>query len=247
VVFSGDLHGHRRNLHKLLKWADLQANPGRHLILHEIIHGKLDADQCDPSADVLVEVADCLLEHPGQVHLLMGNHAQAHLTGTIVQRERGNCGPPWTGGLRKLYGPHADRVEAGISLLLRGAALAARTPNRVLMCHSIPEARRADKFDPQVLERPLSEADLQRPGAAYWLLWGRDFSQENADRMARLLDVDLMLVGHVPCEQGFATPNSRMIVLDASENVGCFLPFSASTPYSQADLVARVRYFAEIE
>ena len=247
VVFSGDLHGHRRNFQKLVTFADLAGHPSRHVIIHELIHGPLDADQADTSAELLVEAADWLLEFPQRVHMLMGNHDQAELTGTPTSREGRDCGKPWKAGLAKLYGEHAARVEAGIHLLLRGLPLAARSPNRILMCHSIPEARRADLFDPEVLVRPLTEADLTRPGPAYLLMWGRDFSQENADRVAGLLDCDLLLVGHVACEQGYATPNERMLVLAADHNAGCFVTFNASTPYRLSDLHGRVRCFAEVE
>ena len=247
IVFCGDLHGHRQNLEKLVAWADLENHPRRHVIVHEIIHGPPDIDQADTSAEQLVEVADWLLEFPEQVHPLMGNHDQAELTGTITSRQGCDCTKVWKAGLAKLYGEQADRVEAGVHLLLRSLPLAARSPNRIYMSHSIPEARRADVFDSEVFVRPLGTADLRRHGAAYWLLWGRDFSQENADRVADLMDCDLMLVGHIACEEGFAAPNNRMIVLAADHNAGCFLPFDASRTYSHAELLQRVRCFAEME
>jgi hypothetical protein len=247
VIFCGDLHGHVRNFQKLARWADLAGNPRRHAVLQELIHGPLDEKQADRSVELLVTAADWMLEFPGRVHMLMGNHDQAELTGTPTSRSGRDCGGPWKQGLEALYGGQASRVEAGVHMLLRSLPLAARTPGRLMMSHSIPEARRGERFDPTVLDRPLTEEDLKRPGSAYWLLWGRDFSQANADRVAELLGADLLLVGHVACPQGYATPNGRMLVLAADHNAGCFVTFEAAETYTLDQLVGRVRSLAELE
>ena len=39
VMITGDLHGHRRNFNTLVKIADLDNHPRRHLILQEVCHG----------------------------------------------------------------------------------------------------------------------------------------------------------------------------------------------------------------
>ena len=38
VVMTGDLHGHRRNFEKIVKYCQLEHTPVRHVILHELIH-----------------------------------------------------------------------------------------------------------------------------------------------------------------------------------------------------------------
>ena len=40
VVMTGDIHGHTRNFEKLKRFCDLELTPIRHVILHELIHGR---------------------------------------------------------------------------------------------------------------------------------------------------------------------------------------------------------------
>ena len=40
ICVAGDMHGNVDNFSRLLKVADLGKNPGRHLVLQEVIHGK---------------------------------------------------------------------------------------------------------------------------------------------------------------------------------------------------------------
>ena len=37
VVMTGDIHGHRRNFEKLMRYGDLRHFGARHVILHELI------------------------------------------------------------------------------------------------------------------------------------------------------------------------------------------------------------------
>src|SRR5438874_3650437 len=71
---TGDLHDHRRNFDKLLRAADLENNPKRHLVLHELIHGDFyDAEGADNSWETLLRAAELKLDFPEQVHFLLGN------------------------------------------------------------------------------------------------------------------------------------------------------------------------------
>ncbi|HOF19000.1 MAG TPA: hypothetical protein PK082_08820, partial [Phycisphaerae bacterium] len=42
ILYTGDLHGHRNNLSRILAYADVGAFPQRRLVLQEIIHGPPD-------------------------------------------------------------------------------------------------------------------------------------------------------------------------------------------------------------
>ncbi len=44
VVMTGDLHGHRRNFEKLVKYCQLESTPNRHVLLHEMIHAAVGID-----------------------------------------------------------------------------------------------------------------------------------------------------------------------------------------------------------
>src|SRR5579859_3086278 len=59
VWIAGDIHDHRRNFDKFVKTADLGANPQRHLILQELIHGDhYDANGAEESWKILVQAAE---------------------------------------------------------------------------------------------------------------------------------------------------------------------------------------------
>src|SRR6202000_80096 len=66
VWMTGDIHDHRRNFEKLIRTADLDNNPDRHLILHELIHGDhFDAKGADDSWKMLYQAAELKCDHTG--------------------------------------------------------------------------------------------------------------------------------------------------------------------------------------
>ena len=82
--------------------------------------------------------------------------------------------------------------------------------------HSLPSARRLDAFDPAVLERADSTTeDNAAGGSVHALVWGRDTKPETVAAFLRKVDADLLITGHIPCEQGFAVPNDQQLILDS--------------------------------
>ena len=62
MVVAGDLHNHERNFQRIQKYADLDNNPLRHVILQELIHGgALNKEGADNSIDMLLDVSKYLL------------------------------------------------------------------------------------------------------------------------------------------------------------------------------------------
>src|SRR5690349_543090 len=87
VWIAGDIHDHRRNFEKLVKGADLAANPQRHVILQELIHGDhYDKDGAEESWKILVQAAELKADFPGQVHFLLANHALAQVHGEGIMK-----------------------------------------------------------------------------------------------------------------------------------------------------------------
>ena len=64
--------------------------------------------------------------------------------------------------------------------------LAVRCDTRIWISHSLPSDRLTDKFDREILDRQLEAEDLEKPGSAYLLTWGRNHSQSLIDKMAEL-------------------------------------------------------------
>ena len=80
LIITGDLHGHRRNFERIVKYADLPNHPDRHVVLQEIIHGgPEDAQGGCLSFQLLFAAIKYRLEYPDQVHIIMGNHDTAYI------------------------------------------------------------------------------------------------------------------------------------------------------------------------
>src|ERR1700733_12239985 len=68
VWMTGDIHDHRSNFKKLVRHANLAAHPGRHLVLHELIHGDhFDANGAEDSWMMLFQAAQLKCDFSSQV------------------------------------------------------------------------------------------------------------------------------------------------------------------------------------
>jgi hypothetical protein len=107
----------------------------------------------------------------------------------------------------------------------------------VWISHSLPNDRCLDQFDPSVFDRELRPGDCENPGPAYLLTWGRRHSQTALDRMAKLLDVDLFVLGHQPQPDGWSQAGNNLIILASDHDHGCLLQIDLSKTYQTAELV----------
>jgi hypothetical protein len=229
--------------------ADLDGNPGRHVVLQEFVHGKGrdDGGGCT-SHRLLDRLATAVCKHPGRVHLLPGNHELAELTDRAIVKDDESLNDLFAIGILNAWGDDCDDVYEDYLEMFRSMPLAVRTKNRVLMVHTLPPGKTLDDFDPGIFSRfglPLEEA--HRGGHLYNALWGRDVSSETARRFCEIMDVDLLVTGHVPCPQGFNAPNNRQIILDSQKTPAAYLIFPAQEPINHAGLLTRVKILDEIE
>src|SRR5207253_1737605 len=98
---------------------------------------------------------------------------------------------------------------------IRESPLGVAIGSDVFVSHSLPEhLERGDPFDASVFERSLKPSDLMEGGAAFRVVWGRDFRPENAAAFAKLVGARVLLHGHEPCLEGYRTPNDLQIILD---------------------------------
>lgn len=241
VFITGDLHGDVDSFERIVALADLTHNPRRHLILQELVHGR-DSEPGECGSCVLTEkVARLITRFPRRVHLLLGNHEMAELTGRVIMKEGVVLNKLFEELVKARYDGHGEEALSTLHGLWRSLPLAARTPNRVFISHSTPSAQQLAGFTPEILRRPLVDADFARSGAAYALCWGRDFAPETAERVAASLDADFLVVGHTPCTEGYQTPNRRHIILDSQGSSGKYLlaPLAGSLTYDE--LVGRIR------
>ena len=241
VVMTGDLHGHERNFDKIVRFANLGENPNRHLILHELLH------EAQPSAEgcfsfrLLERALRLRKAFPQRVHLMLGNHALCQVFDRPVDRGCGDAVEFLRAGLEKAYGQYAGEVCQAMHEFLLSAPLAGRLPNRIMLSHSLPAPAKMSAFDPEVLEKDqLNDADFERDGSAYMMLWGRHHTEEQLARLGKEWDVDLFVTGHQPQEMGFSIANQRQLILSSDNNHGCCLLIDLTKKYTIQTLAKNI-------
>jgi hypothetical protein len=239
VLVAGDLHGNLDNFRRVLDTADLPSHRQRHLILQELIHGPFRYPAGgDKSHQLLDLLAALKCQYPSRVHLLLGNHELSQGTHRRIAKDDVDFNELFREGVGTAYGRHAASVYAAYLELFTVVPLAVRTPNRVFLSHSLPGASRLGRFDPAVLERDEHGAeDLKLGGGVHALVWGRDTTAETAAAFLGKVDADLLVTGPIPCDQGFALPNDRQVILDCMGTPACYCLFPADRPLTHQELV----------
>jgi hypothetical protein len=243
VVATGDLHGNVENFRTLLAKAELVKHPRRHLVLQEVVHGPHQYPSGgDKSHQLLDLLAALKCQFPRQVHFLPGNHELSQATNRLIAKDNVDLNELFRQGVRTAYAPRDEEVYAAYLELLAVAPLALRTPNRVFLSHSLPNAKHLPRFDLALLEQDTQDAaSLEYGGTVHSLVWGRDTSLANVTAFLQKVDADLLITGHIPNEQGYSVPNERQLILDSMGATACYCLFPTDRPLSHAELVACVR------
>lgn len=239
ALVAGDLHGNVENFRLLLKAADLAAYPGRHLILQEIVHGPFRYPAGGDKSHQLVDLLAALkCQFPERVHFLIGNHELAQWQSQRIGKGDVDQNEIFYQGVEHAYGTWAPKIYAVYLELFAASNLAVRAVNRVLMTHSVPAGKHLANFDAARLEQDdFGEEDYRLGGLVHSLLWARDPSQSNAEAFLQKMDADLLLTGHIPCEQGYSVPNDRQIILDALGTPACYCLFPTDQSLTQQGLL----------
>jgi len=247
VVMTGDLHGNERNFEKLVRFARLESNPSRHLILHELLHSA-NSDtpgQCH-SYLLVARVAQLKARFPHQVHCLLGNHAMAQVTRDEVLKGGQAMVRALNAGLFAAFGSNSQMVAQAIDQFILSLPIAAKSDNRVWMSHSLPSSRHLDDFDNGIFEKELSLEDMLSDSSLHALIWDRVHNKKCLERLGRMWDVDMFIVGHQPQGQGYGRNHKQMIILACDHSHGCFLPFELCRTYEPDELFAQIKALAAI-
>ncbi len=233
LIATGDIHGHRRNFERIVAFADLNNNPNNHVLLQEIIHGgPRDAAGGCLSHKLLFDVVRYKLTFPDRVHIIMGNHDIAFINNSRVMKDGEEMNRLMRLALEKEFQEAGDDIKLAIRQFLFSQPLAVRCENRIWLSHSLPADHFVDKFDRQILDKQLKINDCVKPGSAYLLTWGRNFSQQTLDKMAELFDIDIFILGHQPQTEGWSRAGKNLIILASDHNHGCLLPFDLAKSYT---------------
>jgi hypothetical protein len=240
LVAAGDIHGHRRNFERIVSFSDLASHADRHVVLQEIIHGgPQDSSGGCLSYKLLFDVAHYKLTFPDRVHIIMGNHDTAFITGSEVMKDGKEMNRAMSIAIEQEFQHSSEDIKDAIKKFLLSQPLAVTCDNRIWISHSLPDDKFMDKFDPEIMNRPLEIDDLHKPGSAYLLTWGRRHSQPSLDKLAKLLDADIFIVGHQHIEQGWSRPADNLLIIASDHNHGCVLKIDLTASYT-ADKLAEL-------
>ena len=247
LIITGDIHGHRRNFERITTFADLANNPDRHIVLQEIIHGgPEDSEGGCLSYKLLFDVVRYKLNFHDRVHIIMGNHDTAFINDSEVIKNGKEMNRSIRLALDREFQQESSDIELAIRQFLFSQPLAVRCDNRIWLSHSLPSDLYIDKFDQQVLDRQLKNNDCKRPGSAYVLTWGRNHSQALLDKMAKLFDVDIFILGHQPQQQGWRRAGENLIIIASDHNHGCLLSVNLAKSYTIEQLIDSIVPLASI-
>jgi hypothetical protein len=253
LIATGDLHDNALHLGRLVRAAALEdasdAEAPAHLTLHEVIHGGT-AEGFDKELDfsyrALVRVASLKARHPEHVHTLLANHELAQIVGAGVMKDGVNFVRAFNDAVDFSFGDESVQVREAIAEFIRSMPLALRfvTPAGVVQCsHSVPGPDLLDRFDPDVLERDLTEEDyVPRRGSAHIMVWGRNQTPEFMKALGERWGVSLFVLGHEQADEGVLEVAPNTVVLNSDHARGAYLEIhAASIPASAAELGDRVR------
>ncbi len=251
VVMTGDLHDHRTNWRKLQHVADLGANPDRHLILHELIHGDhFDDRGREDSWITLYQAAELLLDFPDQVHFLLANHDLAQIHGEGISKAGLSVCEAFTEAVKRDFGDRYASVEMAITEFLLSFPLAVRAPGAGLFfCHSLPGDDQIDEFDYDVFGRDsLNGEDYRRrTGPVYQLIWGRNMSPEKAAEFADAVQAKVVITGHQPQDRGWSRNGDRHLILASDHNRGVFCTLPLDKQLEIGEIEKRIRQFLTVD
>jgi hypothetical protein len=242
ALFTGDLHGHKDNMARIIEIAELETFLDRHLVIQEVVHniqfGLIDRDI---SFRVLERVAQLKVDFPDRVHIILGNHELSELTGKKIIKENHMLNKMFAEGIKSTYRDAAREIKLSYNTFFKSLPLALRTSNSIFYCHSTPPLKHMKGFDPRVFRVEGEVTEKRMNNHIERLVWGRDFSQEAADAFAEMVEAEILIVGHEACSKGFKVPNTRHLILDSKDAAGCYVLVPLAVPITHPDVVRRVR------
>ncbi len=238
VLIVGDLHGNLSNFKLILQLANLGEHPRRHVVLQELVHGpyRYPNEGGELSHRLVDVVCAYICQYPGRVHYLLGNHELAQWTRREIAKNNESLNQQFIMGVSTAYPEHVDEVVNAYDELFESLPVAIRLPNRVMLSHSLPGAARLETWSPEMLKKPtFSEEDYKLGGCVHALVWGRDTSDAAVRKYLELVDCNILISGHIPCDNGFSVPNAVQIIIDGKDEQARVILLKTDRCYSQAE------------
>ncbi len=242
VMVTGDIHGNRRNFNAIRKIAQLDQNPRRHLILQEVCHGGPTYPNGGCMSHLILEdVARLVVQFPGRVHFILGNHELAEMTDYPIQKNKQMLNIKFRLGLQHMYGPATEKIRQASCEFIGSCPVAVRLPGGVFISHSVPENADSNRFDTSVLLREVDRSEYFGRSGIFELVWGRDYRAENAKAFAEQVGAQVLINGHEPCPEGYSTPNPTQVILDCCNDRASYVILTTDQDWTQEQIVQRVQ------
>ena len=225
LLLTGDLHDNPTHFQAVKLASRLERSTDNHVVLHELIHGDRLVNGVDLSYRMLCRVAQMVLAHPGQVHVILANHELAQAFRQPVSKGAGDNLALFDAGLEWAFGDAMNEVEEAIDAFVRAMPLALRTASGVQVSHSLPSPQELEGFDMGILDRLLVPDDYEhRTGSAWRMVWGRGWTPDLLRTLADAWGVKLFVLGHAHIENGVDAPFQNLLVLNTDHERGRVVP-----------------------
>ena len=221
ILLTGDMHDNPVHFEVTRQLARLGESPDNHLVLHELIHGDRLVSGVDLSYRILCKAAALVLDHPGQVHVVLANHELAQAFRHPVTKGAGDNLELFDLGLEWAFGDDASIVDEAIGRFVRALPLAVRCANGLMLSHSLPGPLDLAGFDSDVVDRPLVDDDYALwKGAAWQMVWGRGWDRAVRSTLAARWGVRTFVLGHAHVETGAEAQAPDLLVLNSDHEAG---------------------------
>lgn len=250
VLVVGDMHGNLANFKKVIQLAKLGDHPRRHVVLQELVHGPYRyANEGGEVSHRLIDVVSAYIcQYPGRVHYLLGNHELAQWTRREIAKNNESLNQRFILGVSTAYPDHVEEMLAAYDDLFDSLPVAIRLPNRVFLSHSLPEAIRLQTWKLDFLKKSVfTEDDYKLGGCIHVVVWGRDISEQTAKQYLDLVDADLLVSGHIPCDHGFEKPNPFQIIIDGKDENAHVLMIPTGEPITHEKLMNCLVKLSEVK
>ena len=223
IMITGDLHGHRGNLRRIVQLANLPRYRQRHLILQELVHELTGEDEVCQSYRLVETAARLKVAFPAQVHILLGNHEFSELLNLEIGKKGRELNAAFDEGGHLAYGEQWQDVKQSYKRFWHTSPLVVKTENGLCIIHSTSRAGRMANLSLDYFRTTSPEEIFNRKGPVFDMLWGRDYREQTANEFARRMRSEILIVGHTACEDGMRAPNRRHIILDCKDYDGRYL------------------------
>ena len=232
VIISGDIHGNRPNLQKIIAYSS-KISPAPTIIFQELIHGPVDEKTGqDRSVEILLRAARLKIKSPDKIHFIMGNHDLAQFSGNEIAKEgRGVC-KGFVTGVEFCFGAEAaEQIVPAVNNFLQSMPIAARFANNVWASHTLPSPNRQEVAGYEIFSRNnYAPEDYKRSGGVYEWTWGRDQTPDQLEAIAEKLGIEFLVLGHRHIQEGLLEIPDRAIAINSDKSTGCIFQFNSSKP-----------------